>query len=99
MNLLQFTKFFRWGVECRCILDGDKLGQLVAVARLNPTWATILTSPAALSSSFVMNTPTQGLGQVAAAGTLIAFSTHSCTYIMSSLPDIRVRFLARTRQL
>jgi hypothetical protein len=90
MNMMQFTKFFRWGVESKSVLDGDRLGQLVAVARLLPTWASVLSPPSSLASSFVVNTPTQGLGQVAAVGTLVAFSTREATYVMSTLPEIKV---------
>ncbi len=88
MNVLQFTKFFRWGVDAKCILDGDRLGQIVSVAKLVPSWAHVLTSPPpSMASSFAVNTPTQGLGQVAAAGTLVAFSTRHATYIMTTLPE------------
>lgn len=93
MNMMQFTKFFRWGVESKSVLDGDRLGQLVAVARLLPTWASVLSPPSSLASSFVVNTPTQGLGQVAAVGTLVAFSTREATYVMSTLPEIKIVFI------
>ena len=94
MNILSFSKFLRWGVDCRTILDGGKTGQVVAVSKLTPGWLQLVTSQAASSSSFSLNTPMQGLGQVAAAGTLLGIASRNTTYVIASLPDARVRELA-----
>jgi hypothetical protein len=64
LNILTFSKFIRWGVDCRTILDGSKIGQIVAVSKLTPSWLQTVMSSVASSSSFAVNTPTQGNASV-----------------------------------